>query len=122
MALGVDHANCLVLDEYWDGKGGRDRRLRLGCDDNWTRPRRHPRYDGAIVPDLGPRTLDRRNVTAFPDSPNRKPVAFVGEEQNPARAGRARNHSQQDRGQAIPGVRRRQRVHDLMRADGIDSS
>ena len=47
--------------------------------------------------------------------------AFAGEEQNAGRAGRVRNRAEQDLGQAVRGPGGRQRAHDLMRADGVDS-
>jgi hypothetical protein len=122
------------LHEYRDGEEGRDRRLalvwpewmitgadRVGRDDERTAAVHHPHHNGVVMGRRGPGAFDDRGGTVLPDGPNRKLSAFAGEKQNTGRAGRARNHSQQDLGQAIWGARCRQRAHDLMRAGRIDS-
>ena len=131
--LGVDHANRLVLHDYRNGEDGQDRRgacpvrvdddpsSRIGRDDVRTAAVHHPPDDGAVMAHLGPRAFDGRGVTVLPDGPDGQLFAFAGEEQNAGRASRVRNRAEQDLGQAVRGPRRRQRVHDLMRADGVDS-
>ena len=91
---------------------------RIGRDDVRTAAVHHPPYNGAVMAHLGPWAFDVRDGTVLPDGPDRKLFAFAGEKQNAGRAGRVRNRSEQDLGQAIRGPGGRQRVHDLMRADG----